>query len=139
MKTGDTGATKMKLVTFEVVCSEICAHRLRKGSHGWQFQCLSLWLGPEAFRQYVDLVETYWVTPKLRNVALPLLLDALRGPARPVVVDIRPGIDEIIQEAKHAVAGLDVLWMLPGGSAVRTAGPGLAAVGACTMRKAFEN
>lgn len=136
---GPGGSTKMKLVSFEVVCSELCAHRLRKGAPGWLFQSLSLWLGPQAFVQYEELVSTYWVSTKLRIEVLPHLLHALRSPPRPTVVPIRPVIDDIIREARQALSGLDVLWTLPGSPSTRPAGPGLAAVGAPPVRKALEN
>lgn len=104
----------MKLVAFTVVCSELCAHRLRKSTSGeWQFQRLALWLGAEAFKQYEDLVATYWTSSKLRTADLPNLLHALAVLPRPTVVGIRPGIEAIIREAREATAELDVLWMLP--------------------------
>lgn len=102
VKTIPSGNRKTKLTDMALVCSELCAHRLMR-SGGWEFQALSLWVGPQAFTQYEDLLATYWVDKDLAKQVLPALLHALTIPPRPTVRSIRPEIRDIIYEAKEVL------------------------------------
>jgi hypothetical protein len=100
---GPGGAQKSKLVSFNVVCSELCGRRLGK-TGTWGFQRLMHWLGPDAFRQYEDLVSTYWLSRELREVELPNLLHALTETPRTNVVKIRSDFVPFLEEVRVALA-----------------------------------
>lgn len=99
-----TGMQKTKLVAFSFVCSEICAHRLARATTGkWGYQKVSYWLGPNAFREYADLLATYWVSRTLRKAVLPRLLYNLSATPCPNVIEIRPDLVPYINEAREAL------------------------------------
>lgn len=103
VKSMRSGLHKMKLTDFRVVCSQICAHRLKRDG-GWEFQPLSCWLGPSAYTQYTHLVADFWITKDLKHMDLPVLLYALTREPRPTVMKIRPEVRAIISEAKEVLS-----------------------------------
>lgn len=102
VKSPRSGTCKEKLRQFGAVCSEICAQRLRHAGH-WEFQPLGMWLGPNAFRQYENVVATFWMSRDLREQDIPDFLHAITVPPRPTVMKIRPEIRDIICEAKEVL------------------------------------